>query len=65
MSAYVHFVVRSLALVLISLVMYAGEDLDVKNWAQLTSEGGVWKLIASTLKANLWEVWRLSASCRS
>src|SRR5271155_4869687 len=31
--AYGHFVVRSLALVLISLVMYAGEDLDVKNWA--------------------------------
>ena len=30
-----HFVVRSLALVLISLVMYAAEDLDVKNWAQL------------------------------
>src|SRR5271170_2891525 len=47
-SAYIHFVVRSLALVLVSLVMYAGEDLNVKNWAQLTSEGGVWKLIAST-----------------
>jgi predicted acyltransferase len=54
--AYWHFVVRSLALVLISLVMYAGEDLDVKNWAQLTSEGGTWKLIAGLLKANLWEV---------
>jgi predicted acyltransferase len=55
-KAYIHFVVRSLALALVSLVMYAGEDLDVKNWAQLTSEDGVWKLIASTLKANLWEV---------
>ena len=55
-GAYGHFVVRSLALVLISLVMYAGEDLDVKNWAQLTSEGGAWKLIAGLLKANLWEV---------
>jgi predicted acyltransferase len=54
--AYGHFVVRSLALVLISLVMYAGEDLDVKNWAQLTSEEGAWKLIAGLLKANLWEV---------
>ena len=53
--AYGHFVVRSLALVLISLVMYAGEDLDVKNWAQLTSHGS-WKLIAGLLKANLWEV---------
>jgi predicted acyltransferase len=51
-----HFAVRSLALVLISLVMYAGEDLNVKNWAQLTSEGGTWKLIAGLLKANLWEV---------
>ena len=38
--AYGHFVVRSLALVLVSLVMYAGEDLDVKNWAQLTSRRG-------------------------
>jgi predicted acyltransferase len=55
-SAYIHFIIRSLALVLVSLVMYAGEDIDVKNWAQLTSSGGVWKLIASTLKANLWEV---------
>ena len=40
--AYGHFVVRSLALVLISLVMYAAEDLDVKNWSQLESEG-IWK----------------------
>ena len=54
--AYGHFVVRSLALVLLSLVMYAGEDVDVKNWAQLTSEGGAWKLVAALLKANLWEV---------
>ena len=54
--AYGHFVVRSLALVLISLVMYAGEDLDVKNWAQLDVRGGAWKLVAGLLKANLWEV---------
>ena len=54
--AYRHFVVRSLALVLISLVMYAGEDLNVKNWAQLASAEGTWKLIAGLLKANLWEV---------
>ena len=32
-SAYWHFVVRSLALVLISLVMYAAEDLDFKKWS--------------------------------
>jgi predicted acyltransferase len=54
--AYGHFIFRSLALVLVSLVMYAGEDLDVKNWASLTSEGGAWKLVAGLLKANLWEV---------
>jgi predicted acyltransferase len=53
--AYGHFVIRSLALVLISLVMYAGEDLDVKNWAQLTPDG-IWKLVGGLLKANLWEV---------
>jgi predicted acyltransferase len=54
--AYGHFIFRSLALVLISLVMYAGEDLEVKNWTQLTALGGAWKLIAGLLKANLWEV---------
>jgi predicted acyltransferase len=53
--AYGHFVFRSLALVLISLVMYAAEDLDVKNWAQLTPEA-IWKLVGGLLKANLWEV---------
>jgi predicted acyltransferase len=53
--AYGHFVVRSLALVLLSLVMYAGEDVDVKNWAQLDS-GGIWKVVGGLLKANLWEV---------
>jgi predicted acyltransferase len=53
--AYGHFVVRSLALVLVSLVMYAAEDVDVKNWAQLDSEG-IWKVVGGLLKANLWEV---------
>jgi len=53
--AYGHFLVRSLALVLISLVMYAAEDLDVKKWSQMTPEG-VWRLVAMLLKANLWEV---------
>jgi predicted acyltransferase len=53
--AYGHFVVRSLALVLLSLVMYAAEDVDVKNWAQLDSEG-IWKVVGGLLKANLWEV---------
>ena len=54
-SAYWHFVVRSLALVLVSLVMYAAEDVDVKNWAQLDSEG-IWKVVGGLFKANLWEV---------
>jgi hypothetical protein len=53
--AYGHFVVRSLALVLLSLVMYAAEDVDVKNWAQLES-GGIWRVVGGLLKANLWEV---------
>jgi hypothetical protein len=53
--AYRHFVIRSLALVLISLVMYAGEDLELKKWAEATPEG-VWNLIGMLLKANLWEV---------
>jgi predicted acyltransferase len=55
-GAFRHFAWRSVALVLISLVMYAGEDLDVKNWAQLTTEGGTRTLIAGLLKASLWEV---------
>ncbi len=54
--AYGHFVARSLELVLLSLVMFAAEDLHVGNWAQLTSEGEAWKFIAGLLKANLWEV---------
>jgi Heparan-alpha-glucosaminide N-acetyltransferase, catalytic len=32
LRAYQHFLVRSLALVLISLVMYAGEDVEFKQW---------------------------------
>jgi predicted acyltransferase len=55
LRAYGHFVVRSLALVLVSLVMFGGEDVNVKNWAHLTAPGGVWKVIAELLKANLWE----------
>ncbi len=54
-QAYRHFIVRSLGLVLLSLVMYAGEDIHVKSWAQLTENGGAWKVIAGLLKANLWE----------
>jgi predicted acyltransferase len=54
-AAYLHFIVRSLALVLVSLVMYAAEDLDVKKWEQFTPKG-TYELLAMLLKANLWEV---------
>jgi hypothetical protein len=40
---------------LISLVMYAGEDLEMKKWAQMTPEG-IWNLVGMLIKANLWEV---------
>jgi predicted acyltransferase len=51
LRAHRHFVIRSLALVLISLVMYAGEDVEFKEWSQ-----PVWRVVATLLKANLWEV---------
>ncbi len=54
-KAYLHYIVRSLGLVLVSLVMYAAEDLEIKNWSQMTPEG-VWEFVAMLLKANLWEV---------
>jgi hypothetical protein len=53
---YRHAVIRSLALVLVSLVMYAAGDIDeIKHWSQMTPEG-IWKVIGGTLKADLWEV---------
>ena len=53
---YAHFLFRSLALVLVSLVMYAHEDVnEIKNWDQATPDG-IWKLVAMLFKANLWEV---------
>jgi predicted acyltransferase len=53
---YTHILVRGLALVLVSLVMYAGEDLDFpKKWTEV-NPGEVGRFIAMTLKANLWEV---------
>jgi predicted acyltransferase len=56
--AYAHIVVRGLALVLISLVMYGNEDLKdsfPQEWAKLTPEN-LGRFFALTLKANLWEV---------
>ena len=53
---YAHFLVRSLALVLISLVMYTHEDInEIERWDQVTPDG-IWKLVAMLFKANLWEV---------
>jgi predicted acyltransferase len=53
---YAHFLFRSLALVLVSLVMYAHGDVDeIKKWADATPEA-IWKLVAMVFKANLWEV---------
>jgi predicted acyltransferase len=53
---YGHVLIRSLALVLISLVMYMNGDIDeIKKWSQMTPEG-IWELVGGLLKANLWEV---------
>jgi predicted acyltransferase len=54
---YGHIAIRGLALILVSLVMYASEDLNdfPRKWAEV-SPGEVGKFIALTLKANLWEV---------
>ncbi len=57
--AYRHFVVRSLALVLVSLVMFGGEDVDFKKWSQVAGPSSlqeIWRLVGGLLKANLWEV---------
>ncbi len=53
---YRHALIRSLALVLVSLVMYARGDIDeIRRWSQMTPEG-IWKVIGGLLKADLWEV---------
>ncbi|MGO9469032.1 MAG: heparan-alpha-glucosaminide N-acetyltransferase domain-containing protein [Isosphaeraceae bacterium] len=55
-KAYGHYIVRSLALVLVSLAMYAAEDLKIdKKWSQMTPEV-VREFVAMLFKANLWEV---------
>jgi predicted acyltransferase len=54
--AYSHILARSLALVLVSLVLAMRFDVEpIKTWAQATP-GELWKFIAMLLKANLWEV---------
>jgi predicted acyltransferase len=55
-KTYTHVVVRSLALVLISLVMYANGDLEkIAKWPEMTPRR-VWEVVGGTLKADLWEV---------
>lgn len=56
--AYGHIIIRSLALVLISLVMYANGDVDFPKWAELSPQK-VGQVIAQVLKADLWEVLAL------
>src|SRR6478609_5638624 len=51
-ETYRKFLVRSLGLVLVSVVMYADEDFGVKHWSELVGSGA-WQLIAGILKANL------------
>jgi predicted acyltransferase len=56
LRTYGHVLLRSLALVLISLVMYGQEDiLELKSWSQATP-AGIWERIGGLLKADLWEV---------
>ena len=53
---YGHVLLRSLALVLISLVMYGQEDIqELKTWSEATPEG-IWERLGGLLKADLWEV---------
>jgi predicted acyltransferase len=53
-GTYGHVIRRSLALVLVSLVMYGFND-EFKSWEAMTAEGAR-EFIARLLKANLWEV---------
>lgn len=55
-GAYAHAVRRCFALILVSLVVYAAGDLDAfESWSDMTGEK-IAKFVASTVKANLWEV---------
>ncbi|MFO0888155.1 MAG: hypothetical protein U0790_03300 [Isosphaeraceae bacterium] len=51
---YGKFFVRSLGLVLVSMIMYAQGDFDVRHFRELTG-GGAGKLVLGILKSNLWE----------
>jgi predicted acyltransferase len=51
---YWKFIVRSLGLVLVSMILFGHEDFGVKSWKELHGSGA-WKLIGEMIKANLWE----------
>jgi predicted acyltransferase len=53
-QTYRKFIIRSLGLVLVSMILFGHEDFGVKKWADL--EGwGAWKVVGEIIKANLWE----------
>ncbi|MDG3002176.1 heparan-alpha-glucosaminide N-acetyltransferase domain-containing protein [Paludisphaera mucosa] len=52
-ATYGRFLLRSLALVLISMVMYGQEDFEIGKWDELAGAPG--KYILGILKADLWE----------
>jgi predicted acyltransferase len=55
-ATYGRILYRSLALVLLSLVIYVAEDVHkIRKWAELTP-AGLWQVIGGLLKSDLWEV---------
>ncbi|WP_197490971.1 heparan-alpha-glucosaminide N-acetyltransferase domain-containing protein [Planctomyces sp. SH-PL62] len=52
-ATYGRFFFRSLALILISMVMYGSEDFEVGKWDELAGAPG--KFLLGVLKADLWE----------
>ena len=64
-ATYFHFAVRSLALILISLVLFAKNDIvKVPSWTDMTA-AEVWKRVGGLLKADLWEVLAIIGVPRS
>ena len=55
-------IVRSLALILVSLVAFGIGD-PIKTWAEMTPEG-VREHVAGLLKADLWEVLAIIGACQ-
>jgi predicted acyltransferase len=53
-QTYWKFFVRSLSLVLVSMVLFGPEDFAVQKWAELQGSGA-WIFIGELIKANLWE----------